>query len=71
VALRPQAPPVARRACHEDNPAIAGIARDTPALCEEHWSDAAPGLLAAPAALALGERSRAQREARRQVRRLG
>jgi hypothetical protein len=71
VALRPQAPPVARRACHQRDPTIAGIARDTPAVCQEHRSDATPGLLMAPAALPVGERSGAQGKARRELRRLG
>ena len=71
MALRPQAPPVARRACHQRDPAIAGIASDTPAVREKYRSDAAPGLLMAPAALPIGERSGAQREARRELRRLG
>jgi hypothetical protein len=71
VALRPQAPPAARWASQQADATIARVAHDVPAVRDEHRSHATPGTLVACAALSLGERSRAQHEARHEPRRIG
>jgi hypothetical protein len=71
VALRPQAPPAARWASQQADATIARVAPDVPAVRDEHQPHATPGALVARAALSLGERSRAQREARHEPRRIG